>query len=204
MPTSSRRGLDRERILRAALTIVDEEGLEALTMRRLGSALDVEGMAIYHHLPSKEAVLDGLAGLVLSEVPLPSRRVGWRRALREIAHGVRGTALAHPAAFGVVAQRPPATAAALRPIEAALAALEHAGFASELAVAGVQTLAAYVTGFALDDVSRSGAEQTDLSTLDPAAFPNLHRTAPLLAVRNRDTAFAQGLELILDGLGEPR
>ena len=78
-----RHALTRRRILDAALALVDSEGLKALSMRRLGAALGVEAMSLYHHFPSKEELLDGLVATVLSEVPLPEATpTGWEDAVR--------------------------------------------------------------------------------------------------------------------------
>ena len=84
MKTSGKRQpLSRERILRSALAIADREGLEALSMRRIGEALGVEAMSLYNHIPNKAAILDGIFETVLAELPGMKRTASWQRALRD-------------------------------------------------------------------------------------------------------------------------
>src|SRR5258706_12286391 len=93
---SSRVALSRERVLEAALQIVDEEGLEAISMRRLGEALGVEAMSLYNHVENKAAILDGVFERVLSELP-PAKRTGsWKAALKERARALRAVLRKHP------------------------------------------------------------------------------------------------------------
>ena len=104
--------LTRERIIEAALHIVDGQGLGRLTMRRLGDALQVEAMAIYHHMPrGKEELLDGVVESLVEAMEhdkdvLSTPRDGWQDFLQRLAHGVRRVALEHPKAFPLVASRP--------------------------------------------------------------------------------------------------
>ncbi len=107
----SRRRLTRVEIERAALAIVDGEGLEALTMRRLGAELGVEGMAIYHHVPSKAALLDRVVTRVVDEVRFePRPGDAWRSVLAGFGRAYRSALLAHPRAMPIIATRPVATA----------------------------------------------------------------------------------------------
>ena len=107
-----RETLTRERILTAAIAFVDEHGLTALTMRRLGRELGVEAMSLYRYVPGREELLDGIVEMILTEMHddpdvLVSPQDGWQDFLQRIAHGVRRVALAHPGAFPLVASRPP-------------------------------------------------------------------------------------------------
>src|SRR4028118_2057504 len=112
-PGTGRVGLDRRRILGAALEYIDRNGLGALTMRRLGAHLGVEAMALYRYVPGREQLLDGVVETVIDElygdpgVPLRAAH-GWQDFLQRLAHGVRRIALAHPEVFPLVATRPPA------------------------------------------------------------------------------------------------
>src|SRR5690606_28779693 len=89
--------LTRERILHAALKLVDEHGIEALSMRRLAAEFDVDPMAIYHHLPGKEAILEGIAQLAFSELRVePSEDDDWRQQVRAFARAYRDLVRTHP------------------------------------------------------------------------------------------------------------
>src|SRR5581483_3835282 len=106
MHGSAREPLTSGRIIDAALRIIDEEGLRALTMRRLGQELGVEAMSLYHHLPGKGAVLSGVAESLLSELRLDDADSGsWQDRLRRLARAYRGVAHAHPNAFPLIVMR---------------------------------------------------------------------------------------------------
>src|SRR5215217_317486 len=109
-------GLDRVRILRAAVDFIDEHGLAALTMRRLGSSLGVEAMALYRYVPGREDLLDGVVNMVVEtlfddddgdDLYIEDHN-GWQDYLMRLGHGIRRIALAHPSVFPLVASRPPA------------------------------------------------------------------------------------------------
>src|SRR5688572_3713024 len=137
--TGRRPPLTREQVLTAALKIIDEDGVEALTMRRLGQALDRNPMGIYRHAADKDALLDGVAEQVLSKLvihhqPDTNGEHDWETALRRTAHAFRQLALAHPhvvpllvtrSVSGPLAQRPLGT---LRPFEELLEVFIAAGF----------------------------------------------------------------------------
>src|SRR3954449_7451812 len=107
---SARAPLTRDRILRAALVLIDRDGLDALTMRGLGAALGVEGMALYRHVGSKERLLDGVAELLLSELELPpAGATSWQEAWLALARSYRRLALDHPGAFRLLALSPLST-----------------------------------------------------------------------------------------------
>ena len=112
VPGPHRRLLGRDQILREAVRLIDEEGRDRLTMRRLGSELGVEAMALYRYIPGREQLLDGVVEYVMNELyqktmtqDLPG---SWQEYLQQMAHGVRDIAVAHPRVFPLVATRPPA------------------------------------------------------------------------------------------------
>src|SRR5258708_474014 len=94
--------LSRSRILAAALDLVDQDGLDPLTMRRLAEQLKVDPMSIYNYLSDKEALLDGLAEALWEQVDMASEKAGWKQALRSFAVSLRGLALTHPQAYGLL------------------------------------------------------------------------------------------------------
>ena len=81
----SREPLSRERVLGAAVLLADEDGLESLSMRKLGQRLGVEAMSLYNHVANKDDLLDGMVDLVVSEIDLPSGAVDWKEAMRRRA-----------------------------------------------------------------------------------------------------------------------
>jgi AcrR family transcriptional regulator len=101
-----RRGkLSRARILEAALRLADEDGIEAVSMRRIGQAMDVEAMSLYKHVAGKEDILDGISDLVMLEVDVPGRGVPWRTALRQSALSTHHALMRHPWASVVLESR---------------------------------------------------------------------------------------------------
>ena len=118
-PPSARLPLDRDRIVAAAISFIDEFGLPGLTMRRLGGILGVEAMSLYRYVPGRESLLDAVVEAIVEEMRvdeevLDEPRDGWQDFLQRLAHGVRRIALSHPRVFPLVASRP-AEAPWLRP-----------------------------------------------------------------------------------------
>jgi TetR/AcrR family transcriptional regulator, tetracycline repressor protein len=128
-PRLGRERLTREGILRAALRVVDEEGMGALSMRRLAAELGVDQMAIYHHLPGKEAVISGMVERVYGELRVPAGSgASWQDLVRENARALRDLARAHPNLVSHLVSNPKAGAtAALEANEALFGALLEAG-----------------------------------------------------------------------------
>jgi AcrR family transcriptional regulator len=152
-PTRTRIPLTRQRILAAALRIIDERGLDDLTMRALGAELGVEAMSIYKHVPGKAAVLDGVVELLLAEIGTerPSSP-DWRLHLIDLARRFRAVSLAHPSAFLLLRRRSlSAYVAGGRMTEAALATMIAGGFATDEAIAALRTVVRFTLGFALSD-----------------------------------------------------
>ncbi len=81
--------LSRDRVLRAAVTFADENGIETLSMRKLGQVVGVEALSLYNHVANQEDLLDGMIDLVFAEIELPSAEEGWKRAMRRRAISVR-------------------------------------------------------------------------------------------------------------------
>ncbi|MGW0435900.1 TetR/AcrR family transcriptional regulator C-terminal domain-containing protein [Micromonospora sp. NPDC003197] len=171
-----RAGLTRAAVLEAAMTLADREGLAALSMRRLGAELGVEAMTLYHHVASKDALLDGLVERLFVEAA-PPRFTGlsWREGLRSYAHSLRAALLAHPNVIPLVVSRPALTPQNLRIMEDGLAALAAAGFPLERALDVVYSLSDLVVGHV---ATRGGGTTTHqrgrpVSVPDPEQFPLL-------------------------------
>src|SRR2546429_35311 len=137
-PSAGRPGLSRESVLRAAIAVADAEGIDALTLRRLAQELDVHPTSIYNHVPSKEAILDGLIEMLLVEADLPTTVTDWRAWVRVFAEAMRTTARAHPGAFAIFLKRKASGPVASRHAEAALDAFRRDGFSVEAAARAVQ------------------------------------------------------------------
>jgi AcrR family transcriptional regulator len=206
-----REPVSRERALRKAFDLADAEGLESLTMRRLAEALGVEAMSLYHHFPSKDAILDGIVDLVFSEVVRPGQDEGWKAALRRRSESVRAVLLHHPWAIRLMESRRAPGAATLGHHEAVLACLRAAGFSIALTAHAYAAVDSYVYGFVLTELNLpfQSTEETHAVALEifeqlpSGAFPHLvelmkeHILEPGYSYGDE---FAFGLGLILDGL----
>jgi AcrR family transcriptional regulator len=200
--------LSRARILKAALELVDLDGLEALTMRRLAEQLKVDPMSIYNHVDGKEALLDGIAEALWNEVQLPDVETEWRHAVRSFATALRGMAHAHPQAYRLLMARGILTAPELEAIDGAIRALERAGLNREQATEMIRTLFAYAVGYGMLELSTpppSGTTVTEQIVNLTRALPkdapfHLVEVARLVCDCDMDYQFNLGLDLILTGL----
>lgn len=181
--------LSRERIIEAALHIADGQGLRRLTMRRLGDALQVEAMAIYHHLPrGKEALMDALAEHVTAVRVEPGGQ-DWREIARAWARAGRAALLEHPGVLSLALTKPP-KGMALAAIAGQVEQLREAGLAD--ATSAVRTLRAYVFGSVAVEVQRSGWADPETPAAETGAAPG--------RVESGDEDFERGLEAVLSGL----
>src|SRR5512135_1368374 len=142
----SRLPLSRDRILRAALALVDEGGLESLTMRKLAQKLGFEAMSLYNYVANKDDVLDGILDLVLDESELPSPIGDWETAIRRSAVSVHEALRRHPWACALLMSarvRP----ARLRYMDSLLGRLREAGFSAETTYTAYHVLDAHILGF---------------------------------------------------------
>ena len=205
---TSRRGaqgrtpLTRARIVEAALRLIDERGLDALSMRTLGAELGVEAMALYRHVADKGALLDGVVELLLEELRqdvLPAQG-DWREVVRSFGRGFRALAVAHPNAFPLVGRNPARSwLAAAQGVEGLLAFLRGSGFSPEDAAYAVRSVSRYAIGFSL--VGTPPADSIELPP--PGRYPLLDGLLHQLEGppgAGDDDLFAFGLELQIDGL----
>jgi AcrR family transcriptional regulator len=198
--------LTRERILTAALRLIDERGLDDLTMRALGGELGVEAMSIYKHVPGKGAVLDGVVELLLAELesegPASSE---WRIHLTDLARRFRAVSLAHPNAFPLLRRRSLSAYVVGRAVtRSALETMVAGGFTPHDAIAALRTVVRFTLGFALsdprDDIAAAAAESA--SEL-PVADDHPLVAALMQAVTDRDgedRLFEFGLAAVIRGL----
>jgi AcrR family transcriptional regulator len=206
--------LTREMVLRTALEIIDRDGLEGLSMRRLGQALGRDPMSLYRHAANKAALLDGVAELVLDQLTVDTTDDDWAAQLRTVARGYRDLALAHPNVVPLLVTRPLAIPLALRPLgtlrplEACLDLLTRAGFTDIDALHIYRSLFGFLHGHILDELQEivHNPEETDdllrlgLHRLPLREFPRLRALAPVLAAYDGATELERGLDLLLTGL----
>ncbi len=172
--------LTRDLVLATAVRLVDELGLPALTMRRLGVELGVEAMSLYHHVDGKPALLAGVADAVMAELELPDPALPWDERLHALAGGFRALAHRHPHVFPLLVTRSgPAAGAA---VDAILDALRAAGLEAPLVGTAYAALVSLVEGFAMEELT--------------GAFEG----SPAVGVGEADAHFAGAVELLLAGV----
>ena len=200
--------LTRTSILAAALALVDNEGLEALSMRRLGKELGVEAMSLYNHVPNKAALLDGLVEQVMAGLEPPPDGISWQDQVRAMARSYRRVVGAHPNVAPLIAMRPLNTEASLEPLETALRVLRNAGFEDAAALHGVRMIAGFATGYVLGETGSffgearptAGGDVLDPSALDPERFPHITAMIPTLLSTDHDAEYEAVLDTMLEGL----
>ena len=212
-----RETLDRRRILRTAVGLIDELGLPALTMRRLGERLGVEAMALYHHVPSRADLLDGVVEYVIDELyGDPEVHMvapdGWQAYVQRLAHGVRRIALAHPQVFPLIATRP-STAPwvnpplrSLRWMESFFETLGSCGFTDTDAVAAYRAFSSFLLGHLLLEVAAMGVRTAPVDASErpvpdapdlPAIYPRLRALQGELSENRFADEFGDALENLL-------
>lgn len=195
------KGLNRRRILEAALELVDREGVRGLTMRRLGEALGVEAMSLYNHVDGKDEILDGIVALLWEEVEqsLADGESTWQELVRAFARAVRAVAHGHPQAYPLVFTRGRLPDPVIRLGARLQGALSDAGFGA-LAPRAALTLASHATSQAMAEVSWYGSRASEV------ASGRLEQWLPhvtgegQLPDHDPDTAFELGLDLMIEAL----
>ncbi|WP_374458321.1 TetR/AcrR family transcriptional regulator [Nocardioides sp.] len=205
----SRPPLSPERVIDAASRVADASGLTGVSMRSVGRELGVEAMSLYHHVASKDALLDGLADWVFTRIETPTPHGSWRAQMEARARSARTVLAAHPWGLGLVESRRSPGPATLRHHDAVLGCLRAAGFSVALAAHAFSVLDAYVYGFVLTEVNlpfQPGEPAEDFIEELRAVMAEHPHLAEMVAeqVVGRDYAYGDefdyGLALILDGL----
>ncbi|WP_344252710.1 TetR/AcrR family transcriptional regulator [Terrabacter carboxydivorans] len=223
---SSRRpavGLSRERIVLTAIEMIDEKGASTLTMRRLGTRLDVEAMSLYRYVNGREDLLEAVVEALVDtiEVPGPAELQpvdGWQAFLQLLAHDVRRLAKEHPLAFPLVATRHPAAPwlrpplRSLRVVEAFLQGLRARGFSDRQAVEAYRSFTSFLLGHLLLESAVRGASLSPVEEpldeggadlpnqdqeLDVENYPTVARLRTSLAEDHADEEFEEALEHLL-------
>ena len=204
----------RDVVLATALELIDRDGIEALSMRRLARALGRDPMTLYRHAPNKAALLDAVAETVLAQLRVDPADSDWAAQLRTVARDYRQLALAHPDVVVLLVTRPLATPLALRPkgilrpLEDVLALLTRAGFSGADALHIYRALFGFLHGHVLNELQElvDNPDETDdllrlgLHRLPIGEFPVLRSLAPVLASYDGAAELERGLDILLEGV----
>jgi TetR/AcrR family tetracycline transcriptional repressor len=199
----SRAPLTVDRIVDAALARIDRHGLEAFSMRKLGADLGVEAMAIYKHVPDKDALLDLAVAAVYAEIELPDPSAPWDERVRHVAHGLRAAVRSHPHLLTRAVTTPPTFPVVQQRIDTLLGALRDATGDDALAVRHFWVVTAFVSGALLAETASLRDDAADTSATggagapDAATCPSLAALGPLLASCEFAEEFAFGLDTVL-------
>ena len=207
---TARLPLSRDRILEAALELVDEHGLDALTMRKLGGQLGFEAMSLYNHVANKDDVIDGILDVVLEEGRPPAREGDWATAVRESAISVHDALRKHPWALRVLLEPSRIRPARLHYMDSLLGRLREAGFSAEVTYTAYHVLDAHIFGFSLWESAHTftGIDPADMQktveeVFESGAYPYLREHAQQHydeGPHREVSSFELGLDLIIDGL----
>lgn len=171
--------LTRERILQTAVRLADRDGEDAVTLRKIAGELGVHVTSLYNHVPTRDAVTDGIVELLLDEAKLPTSAVPWEEWVRRFVAGVGEIAATHPGAFHALQQRPVQGARAATSFEVAMAAFTEAGFTESDAFAAVKAASylALMVGMERSMVARGELLETHLDELPAESFPLVRSVA---------------------------
>lgn len=209
MTVPIRPALTRDRILDAGLALADEIGIERFTIRRLAQRLETKPMSIYHHVSSKDEIVDGMVDRVFGEIELPPEDREWREAILQRCRSARSVLRRHPWAPPLMESRSHPGPALLRHHDAVLATLRRGGLSWALTAHGYAVLDSFVYGFALEEASLPGGGGPELSEM-AESFSDALADYPTMAAFTTDwvlrpgysfgDSFEFGLDLIIDGL----
>jgi len=209
--SKQREKLSRDRIVETALRIMDTEGLDAVTMRRVGRELGVEAMSLYNHVRDKDDLLDGIRAYVLSQFEDPGTEGPWEERARRGARSWREALRAHPNTLILISESkgPSTSVDSMRPTEIALRLLTEIGLSEDETVKAFCAFGGYIVGFVLFEVGvmhtsgpaadAPGPEQV-LASLPVDEFPCFTSSLPYLMQGDIDERFEYGLDLMLAGL----
>jgi TetR/AcrR family tetracycline transcriptional repressor len=198
--------LDRDRIVEAALRIVDREGIDRLTFRRLADDLSVTPMSIYWHVADKAELLELVGHKVLAEIVLPPRQGEWREQLRDVHRAMFAVLLRHPNTTDVLIGRARFGPAGLALFERILAILLDAGCTPAAAFDAYQSTYLFSLGFMATssrtpefvDIQHQGLQY--MLSLPEARFPSIRAVAPRIGRRSLDEQFEIGLDVVIEGI----
>jgi len=206
--------MSRQLVLDTAQEIIDRDGVDGLSMRRLGHALGRDPMSLYRYAANKTALLEGVVELVLEGLSVDTTADDWESQLRIVARKFRALALAHPHVVPLLVTHPLATPLALRPLgtlrplEATLELLTRAGFSDVDALHVYRSFFGFLQGHVLNELQElvDNPEESDdllrlgLHRLPLKDFPLLRGLAPVLAAYDGGAELERGLDILIFGL----
>ncbi|MCC6997167.1 MAG: TetR/AcrR family transcriptional regulator C-terminal domain-containing protein [Deltaproteobacteria bacterium] len=197
-------GLSHDKIVTAALRMIDRHGLAGFSTRKLGAALRCEAMALYWYFPSKEALLDAVVARLVAPLGAAATAgpagLDWLEALRRVARAYRDIAREHPHAFALLATRRFASAGAYGFLEQLLALAEQHGVPPRTAARTYRVVSSYCNGFALNELAgEREADDPGIAKLR-SGFPRVDAAFAWLGPEHLDDTFEHGLDLLLGAL----
>ena len=208
--TKPRERLTRDRVIDAGLLVMDTEGLEAVSMRRVAREVGVEAMSLYNHVQDKDDLLQGICDRVMGDFVFPEPTEDWAEMCKAGARSWRNVLQAHPDVMRLFAEThgpSPLSPGALLPTEFALRLLREGGLSDRDTVQAFHALGGYIQGFVMMEggsihkSEAAGGIFEDASTqLDPDAFPALRAVSRYFADCSADEQFEFGLDLLVRGL----
>lgn len=200
--------LSRELIVRTAVAMIERDGINAVSMRRLAAELGTGAMSLYNHVPNKAALLNAVAEHILADLRFTvDPATDWREAARSMARAFREVAQRYPRSVMVVVSRQPNSAEGMRAVEQALATARAAGFHGRTAVRVMRAVVNYVLGCLLHEASQTEARWADdtgppVSEVDlvAAGLVNVRELLPALTEHDSEADFEFGLELLISAL----
>jgi AcrR family transcriptional regulator len=193
--------LSRERIVRAAVELIERDGPDAVSMRRLATEVGAGVMSLYNHVPSKADLLDAVAEHILLELEFAAdRHAPWHEQSRGLMRTLRSIGHRYPRSVMLVVTRLPGTAAGMRPIERALATARAAGFEGREAVRVMRVFVNFALGALVHEAGR--AAQGVVPSIDGLSeeFANVRELLPQLSAYDPDDEFEYGLELLISAI----
>lgn len=204
-----RTSLTRGRIIECALRYIDDNGLNTLSMHKLGAVLDVKGMSLYHHVANKDDLLDGVVEALWEEIEAAAApEANWLEGVRSLAHAIRVVVRRHPNAAQLIYSQQVMPEPALRVVQAHVNPLVAAGFEETLAYDLLRTIWSYAFGSAFAEITWATAEPgcaIDVrQLLRPGTPEDLAAIADVFCGQaDMDTQFQLGLDLMLRGIRKP-
>ena len=167
--------LSRESIVAIAVAMADEQNLAAVTLRGIAARLDVHVTSLYNHVPTREAVIEGMTQQLIAEAKLPTGPMGWQEWVRKFAAALRALARKHPGAFEAFHYGPAQGEGAAAAFESAFVAFKEGGFDTVSSYCAVKATIVAALGLALDETAphRATKSRTDLRALPPERYARL-------------------------------
>jgi AcrR family transcriptional regulator len=195
-------GLSGDRILAAAVALVDRDGLDRFGVRRLAHELGVDPMSIYNHVKGKAALLDAISEAVLAETATDTDDApeAWDAIARWTAHRYRATAYRHPHVAPLLATRPQTSPPALAALERLVTAMRTAGMPDRVAADAPMILFSFINGYLLAVLSGGKGDGPTVPAIDPVRYPTMAALTPSMADFGSAAEFDRMLDAVIDGI----